>query len=99
MPLRDVVWIEADGKATLAHAGARTHALRESMKEIEARLGSRRFRRVHRSAMVNIDHITEIHPMFKGAFLLVLSDGTRLTTGATYRDRVEPLTRNRPLQA
>lgn len=94
LPLQDIIWIEADGKAARAHATDRSHPLRESMKEIEGKLGSTRFLRVHRSAIVNADHVAEIHPMFKGSFLLVLSNGVRLATGPTYRDRIEPLIDN-----
>lgn len=98
MPVRDVIWIEANGKTALAHSRDASHLLRQSMKEIEKRLDSRRFTRVHRSAIVNVEHVTEIHPMFKGTFVMVLSDGTRITTGPTYRDRVQPLLENRPRQ-
>jgi len=47
--------------------------------------------RVHRSYIINRQHIREIQPWVKGDFVIILADGKRVTTGHTYRDRVRSL--------
>lgn len=61
------------------------------MAQVEARLPASRFLRIHRSTLVNLDRIREVQSWFKGDFVVILHDGTRLTSGRTYRARVEQL--------
>jgi two-component system LytT family response regulator len=96
VPAAEIEWIQADGKHARAHTKTKSHSIRESLKDLEKKLNPQRFLRVHRSTIVNLERVTEIHPWFKGAFLLVLSSGTKVTTGPSYRDKVDALYRNRP---
>jgi two-component system LytT family response regulator len=61
------------------------------MRGLEARLDPRRFVRIHRSCLVNIDRVREMHPLFHGDWLVVLAGGARLTMSRTYRERVQRL--------
>jgi two-component system LytT family response regulator len=87
----EIDWIGADGDQVKLHAGKETHVLRETMSDVEARLPATTFARIHRSTIVNVDRVREIQPWFKGDYVLVLQDGTRLMSGRTYRDRVAKL--------
>ena len=89
--LSDIDWVDADGDFVRVHAGRETHAMRETMAEMEARLPHPAFMRVHRSAIVNVDRIREIQPWFKGDYVLLLKDGTKIRTGRTYRQAVQHL--------
>jgi len=73
------------------HVGKESHLIRETLSNLEARLSDRIFMRIHRSTMVNIARIREIQPWFQGDYVLLLTDGTRLTSGRSYRDRVRSL--------
>ena len=84
-------WIEAADYYVSIHAGAATHLLRETMDDIERQLDPRRFFRVHRSAIVNVDRVREVHPMFRGDCALVLADGTRLKLSRSRRRDFEAL--------
>jgi two-component system, LytTR family, response regulator len=84
-------WIEAAGKFVHLHVGRAVHALRESMAELEQELDSTRFLRISRSVIVNVDRIQEIQPWFQGDYVLILSDGTRLTSTRGYRDNMRRL--------
>jgi two-component system, LytTR family, response regulator len=53
------------------------------------RLDPRRFVRIHRSTLVNLDRVRELEPLFHGDFLVRLRDGTELTLSRTYRETVE----------
>jgi two-component system LytT family response regulator len=60
------------------------------MARMETRLPAG-FIRIHRSTIVNVARIRQVQPWFKGDYLVVLNDGTRLTSGRTYRDRIQQL--------
>jgi two-component system, LytTR family, response regulator len=84
-------WIEAAGKFVHIHVGRSVHALRESMAELEQELDPGRFLRISRSVIVNLERIQEIQPWFQGDYVLILTDGTRLTSTRGYRDNMRRL--------
>jgi len=89
----EIDWIEASGKELRVHVGKNALVVRESMSSLEQRLEPHRFIRVHRSAIVNRSRIREMQPWFQGEYVLILRDGTRVTTGRSYRDAVQRLVR------
>jgi two-component system LytT family response regulator len=91
-----VDWIEAADNYVVLHAGAETHAVRETMTRLAAELDPERFVRIHRSAIVQIDRIAELRPSFHGDFVVWLRDGTRVNMSRAYRQSVEAVLR-RPL--
>jgi two-component system LytT family response regulator len=92
LPVRDIEWIEADGKQIVVHtADRRTHTLREGMSKVEAQLDPAEFLRIHRSNIVRVDRIREIQPWFQGDYVVVMQDGTQLTSSRGYRDRLKEL--------
>lgn len=84
-------YIEAAGKFVHLHVGRTVHALRESMAELEQELDPARFLRISRSVIVNLDRIQEIQPWFQGDYVLILSDGSKLTSTRGYRDNMRRL--------
>jgi len=86
-----VDWIEAAANYVRLHVGRGSHLFRGSMSALEGRLDPSRFVRIHRSTIVNVDRIVEMHPSFAREHILVLQDGTRLRLSPTYRDRLEAL--------
>jgi len=87
----DVDWIEAMDNYVRLHVGRQTHLMRETLSHLEQRLPRGTFLRVHRSTIVNIDRIREVQPWFAGDYVLILGDGTKLTTGRRYRSAVQGL--------
>jgi two-component system LytT family response regulator len=87
----EIDWIEAAGNYVRLHAGRDSHLLRETMNALEARLDPDKFLRIHRSTIINIERIKELHPLFRGEHVVILRDGTRLTLGRGYRDRLQQL--------
>jgi two-component system LytT family response regulator len=86
----DIDWIDAADDRVRLHVGGTTHITRDSMRNMEARLPAGFFR-IHRSVIVNIARIREVQPWFKGDCVVILRDGTKLTSGRTYRHRVRAL--------
>ncbi len=87
----DIDWLEADGDYVRIHAGKTTHVVRDTIAEVTAKLPAERFVRVHRSIVVNTERIREVQPWFKGDYVLILNDGTKLRSGRTYRAVVQAL--------
>ena len=56
----DIDWIESSGNYVNLHVGQRVYPLRETMTGITDRLMPLGFQRVHRSAIVNLDRVSEI---------------------------------------
>jgi two-component system LytT family response regulator len=89
----DIDWVGVEGDYAQVHAGGVTHQVRETLGDLEHRLPPPRFVRVHRSCLVQADRIKTIQPWFKGDYVITLRDGTRLTSGRTYRERVQAMIR------
>jgi two-component system LytT family response regulator len=87
----DIDWVEASGNYVRLHVGGEAHLLRESMKNMERRLDPTTFVRIHRSAIVNVDRIRELEPWFHGEYIVILRDGTRLTSSRVFSDRLNAL--------
>jgi two-component system, LytTR family, response regulator len=88
LPVDEVDWVEAADYCVRIHAGGRVHLLREPLKELERRLDPRRFFRVHRSAIVNLSRVRELHPYFRGESIVALADGTRLRLSRARREQL-----------
>ena len=84
-------WVEAEGDYVRVHAGGVVHRTRGRISAMEALLPGSRFERVNRSVIVNLGFVHEMQPWFRGKFVLVLRDGTRVVTGDRYRDRIAGL--------
>jgi two-component system LytT family response regulator len=74
----DIEWIESAGNYTRVHAHSRHHDIRETLSSLEGRLNPREFVRIHRSAIVNLRYVKEVHPWFHGYHVVVLENGQKL---------------------
>ncbi len=90
LSMRDIEFVQAAAKHVRIYAGGRCFSFRQPLGLLEQRLDAASFVRVHRSTLVNIEHIAEMHPLFHGDYELVLRRGTRLTLSRRYRDRLAP---------
>lgn len=82
-----IAWIESEGNYLRLHQSGGSHRVRGTVRSIEARLDPARFVRISRGALVNLAHVREIQPWFRGELVLLLSDDTRLTVSATFAPR------------
>ena len=80
----EIDWVEADGKHARLHAGKDTHVVRHTLTKLEQHLARHGFVRVHRSAIVNVERIKELEPWFHGEYVVILKDGTKLTSSAAH---------------
>lgn len=87
----DIDWISADSNYACLHVGRESHLVRESLATLAVRLAPARFRRIHRSTIVNLDRVKELQPGFRGDYVVVLRDGTRLTLSRSHRRELPEL--------
>jgi two-component system, LytTR family, response regulator len=87
----DVTWIEAERNDVRLHTQRGRFTHHEPISRVETRLDPSRFVRVHRSSIVNVEHIAELQPWFRGDAILILKDGARVTLSRTYRPRLAAL--------
>jgi len=80
--------IDAAGDYMCIYTGDNTLILRETMKDLEKRLDPRRFQRVHRSTIVNLDLVRQVKPHTNGECFLVLDSGAQVKVSRSYRDVV-----------
>ncbi len=91
VPSASIQWVEAENNYVRLHTAEGSSLVRQTMEGMLSRLDPDRFRRIHRSHIVNLDFIQELQPWFSGDVLVLLRDGTRLTLSRTYRHQVEGL--------
>ena len=84
----EINWIEADDKYVHLHTGKVSPMVRQTLNAMEAQLDPKKFRRIHRSAIVNVERIKELQPLFSGEHSILLEDGTKLTLSRNYKDQL-----------
>jgi two-component system LytT family response regulator len=84
--LNTIQWVEAEEDYVRLRVEGTSYLLRHTMSWILSRLDQAQFKRIHRSTIVNLDFVQELHPWSKGDALVVMQDGTRLTLSRTYRN-------------
>jgi len=87
--VRDIDWCNAAGNYVRLHAGNSEYLLRETMNGLEAKLDPKRFLRIHRETIVNVDRVLELQPLFHGNFAVILKTGVQLTLSRGYRHQVQ----------
>lgn len=86
--VNDINWIEADRDYMCIHAGNQNFLMRETMARLEEKLNPSQFLRIHRSALVNLTRVSELHTGTHGAMTIILKDGTEIPVGRSYRRKV-----------
>lgn len=87
----EIDWIEAASNYIRIHVGKDSYLVRSTVGETEARFDRKRFVRIHRSVIVNVDCIKEVRTCNSGEFMVTLTHGKQLPASRGYRDNVERL--------
>lgn len=88
---QNINWITADGYYASINVGEKTHLMRESLKNLEKILDPKTFLRIHRSTIININRIKEMHSHFHGNYFVLLEDGKRFKISRSYKEKTEHL--------
>jgi DNA-binding LytR/AlgR family response regulator len=81
----DIEWLQASGNYVNLRVSDRDYPLRSTIASIEERLDPRRFMRVHRSYIVNLDRIASIEPLESGEARLYMKDSAIVPCSRRYR--------------
>jgi two-component system LytT family response regulator len=84
----DIEWLQADGRHTVIHAGVRRHAVRRALAEVEEQLDPGRFLRISRTAIVNLQRVSQLVPWFGGEYVVQLVSDARLKLTRPYADEL-----------
>lgn len=96
---RDIEWLQASGNYVNLRVRGRDYPLRATMAGIEERLDPARFLRVHRSHLINLDHLAEIEPLETGDARLTMRDGTAIPCSRRYRAQLRERFGDAPVSA
>jgi two-component system LytT family response regulator len=88
VPVSSIIRLEAEDNYVRIWAD-RPYLHKDTLTGLVAKLDPARFLRVHRSHAVAIDAVRELHPQLHGEYLIVLCDGTEITSGRSYKTKVQ----------
>lgn len=84
----DIRWIGAEENYVRISTQNETHLLRETMARLEEKLDPEMFLRIHRSSIVNLQHVKEVRTETDGEYAVVLVNGEKLSMSRGYRSRI-----------
>lgn len=93
LQVSEIDYCEAAANYVKVHAGARSFLIRETITDLARRLNPKMFARIHRSTIVNLDRIKEIHPWSWGDAIVIMRSGQELRMSRYYRDQLDLGTR------
>jgi two-component system LytT family response regulator len=74
-----IQWVEAEDNYIILHVGNERHMVRQTLGAFEVSVDPKRFFRVNRSALVNMNYVAELRCIFRGEYVVVLTDGRQLS--------------------
>lgn len=87
--IEDIEWVEAAGNYMNLHIDSHVYPLRETMANLESKLDANKFARIHRSTIVNLDHIKEIQLLDSGDYEVILNNQKVLKLSRRYREKLK----------
>ena len=94
LDLNEIDWIEAAANYVRIHTGKDSYLLREGIGHMSAKLDAKRFVRIHRSFIVNVNRIRELQPCDNGEYIAVLRNGKELSCSRGCRSELQRLIEN-----
>jgi two-component system, LytTR family, response regulator len=88
LPAGDVLHLSAEGNYVRLHTAEGSHLIRGTLADLETRLDPKRFARIHRSGIVNIDAIKEVRAHFHGDYIVALRNGESVRLSRRYQQRL-----------
>jgi two-component system LytT family response regulator len=87
----DIVWIESQGDFIKVHTTGPAQLVRDTLQAMEQRLDPAKFLRIHRSFLVNLDHVKKVTPALYGDYTVLMSDETKLRLSRKNRRQLKLL--------
>jgi two-component system LytT family response regulator len=87
----DLLSVEAEGNYVLLRRLTDSYLLRESISTMAEKLQAYGFIRIHRSVLVNVSAVEEIHPGTTGEYILRIAGGREYMVSRTYKSNLRSL--------
>jgi two-component system, LytTR family, response regulator len=94
IPVYEIDWIESAGDYVYVNLNSKKHLVRETLTALEKNLDPQQFVRIHRSAIVNVEKIKNLHLNESGDYDVFLTTGMKLKLSRTYRDHFQKVMKN-----
>jgi two-component system LytT family response regulator len=85
----DIDWVDAAGDYMCIHVAGETLIMRSTLKNLMGRLDPEKFKRVHRSTLVNLERIVKVTPLQKGEYMLDLDCDQQLKVSRNFRSDIK----------
>ncbi|TDN36801.1 response regulator transcription factor [Hymenobacter sp. UV11] len=89
VPAADVFYLEATGSGALLHTAGAAHPVRTPLGQLAERLDPAHFLRIHRSVVINTDHIAEFRAWAHGEYLFRMANGQHVTSSRSYNEAIQ----------
>ncbi|HTL68445.1 MAG TPA: response regulator [Lacunisphaera sp.] len=87
----EIVWVEAQADFVRVHTTGTAQLVRETLQSFERRVDPAKFLRIHRSSLVNLDHVKKVTPALYGDYIVLMSDDTKLRLSRKNRGRLKQI--------
>ncbi len=87
----EIDWVGSADNYVELHVGTHSHLIRDTLTKMEQQLPPDKFVRISRTAIVNVDRVQELQPLFHGEYSLTLRTGVKLTLSRSHRDQLARL--------
>ena len=84
----EIDWIEAEGNYLRLHVGKDSYLQRGTMNSVQERLDPKRFVRIHRSTIVNVEKVKELRPWPTGEYVVLMHNGKELTLSRGFKEQL-----------
>lgn len=87
----DIIWVESQADFIKVHTVGAAQLVRETLQSLEGRLDPAKFLRIHRSSLVNLEHVRKVTPALYGDYTVLMSDDTKLRLSRKNRAKLKQL--------
>jgi two-component system LytT family response regulator len=91
IPLEKLDYVEAQDDYVALRSEKKNYLKQQTISSVEAQLDPKKFVRIHRSYIVNLERIARIEPYTKDSRVAVLTDGTQLPVSRSGHARLKDL--------
>ena len=91
LPVEKIDYVEAQDDYAAFKAGGRTLLKEQTLSDLEGQLDPRRFVRIHRSYVINIERLAKVELYAKDSRVAILNDGTKLPVSRAGYQRLQQL--------
>lgn len=87
----DIIWVESQADFVKVHTTGSAQLVRETLQSLEQRVDPAKFLRIHRSSLVNLEHVKKVTPALYGDYTVLMSDDSKLRLSRKNRGKLKQL--------